>query len=216
MSGRSRGERAGLSRAQVLDAAMSVADADGLDALSMRRVAAVLGVQAMTLYHYFPSKAALLDGLVERLLEGSRGFLVPGNAWDRALHDYAVELRVTLMRHPRIVGLALTRPLSTKDALAGIERGLRILADAGFSVGRALDVLNVVTIFVIGHTIAEVQIPADADSIATGSVGSLARLDPHEFPLVSEAARSGQGTDDDERFRFGLAALLAGLAESAR
>src|ERR1700722_16740255 len=69
MGKRTQGERAGLSRELVLGAAVGLVDRDGLDGLSMRKLGAALGVEAMTLYHYLPNKASLLDGLVEWVLE---------------------------------------------------------------------------------------------------------------------------------------------------
>ena len=65
---RTRADRAGLSRGQVLDAALDLVDRDGVAALSMRRLGAELGVEAMTVYHYLPNKDALLDGIVERVM----------------------------------------------------------------------------------------------------------------------------------------------------
>ena len=69
MGKRTQGERAGLSRELVLDAAVGLVDRHGLDGLSMRKLGATLGVEAMTLYHYFPNKAALIDGLVEWVVD---------------------------------------------------------------------------------------------------------------------------------------------------
>ena len=69
MAKRTRGERAGLTRERVLSVALQLVDDEGLDALTMRKLAAALGVEAMTLYHYLPNKAALLDGLVESVLD---------------------------------------------------------------------------------------------------------------------------------------------------
>ena len=71
MASRSQGQRAGLSRGLILDAAVALVDSEGLDGLSMRKLGAALGVEAMTLYHYVPNKAALLDGLVEWVLQHS-------------------------------------------------------------------------------------------------------------------------------------------------
>src|SRR6202012_3770970 len=87
-SKRTRADRAGLSREQVLDAALDLVDRDGASALSMRRLGAELGVEAMTLYHYLPSKDALLDGIVERVMGQAETRLADG-PWDRALTAYA-------------------------------------------------------------------------------------------------------------------------------
>ena len=141
---RTRAGRAGLSRQQVLDAALSLLDRDGIAALSMRRLGAELGVEAMTLYHYLPNKDALLDGVVERVMAEAETGLAAG-PWDRALTDYARSLRATLLRHPGAVLLVATRPAVTPETLRAAERGLALLCAAGFPVGRALDTLNALT-----------------------------------------------------------------------
>src|SRR5580658_7401701 len=106
VASRGQGERAGLSRGLVLDAAVALVDRDGLDGLSMRKLGAALGVEAMTLYHYLPDKAALLDGLVEWVLE--RSAVAPAAEsipWDETLRRYAQALRSTLLAHPGVLPL---------------------------------------------------------------------------------------------------------------
>jgi AcrR family transcriptional regulator len=209
---RGAGERAGLTRARVLDSALGLADRHGGAALSMRKLAAELGVEAMTLYHYVPSKEALLDGLVERVLELSALPQAGDQPWPAALQDYAETLRATLLRHPGVLPLALTRPAATPQSLRAAESGLRVLTDAGFSLGAALDLLNALTIFVVGHAAAEVGTAKVHQARAPGSTAALAGLDAAEYPLLTEAARTGQGTDDQHRFRAAVSALLAGYA----
>ena len=96
MASRGQGERAGLSRGLVLDAAVALVDSDGLDRLSMRRLGAALGVEAMTLYHYVPNKAALLDGLVEWVLQHSAtaSDLAGGLSWDWLMNSFGVAQKV--------------------------------------------------------------------------------------------------------------------------
>jgi AcrR family transcriptional regulator len=205
---RSPGQRAGLSRERVLDAALAIADRDGLAALTMRRLGSELGVEAMTLYHHLPNKDALLDGLVERVLELAAPPETDGRAWTDSMRDYAIALRATLRQHPGVLPLAATRPAVTPQTLRTVERSLELLHSAGFSLGLALDLVNTLSVFVIGHVAAEEAIPAatEADSIA-----QLAELDPAEFPLLSAAARDGQGTDDESRFRTAVEAFLLGF-----
>ena len=99
MASRGQGERAGLSRGLVLDAAVALVDSDGLDGLSMRKLGTALGVEAMTVYHYVPNKAALLDGLVEWVMQHSATGPGPadGLSWDQVLRRFAETLRTTLL-----------------------------------------------------------------------------------------------------------------------
>lgn len=196
---RTPGTRVGLSRAQVLAAALELVDRDGLKALSMRRLGASLDVEAMTLYHYVPTKDALLDGLVELVL-GQSGPITFAGDWRSALAGYATSLRATLLAHPNLLPLVATRPAVTPDTLRTVEQGVRILVDAGFPLGRALDALNALSVFVIGHASSEVGIGADSPL-----------PDLSDFPLLDEAASTGVGTDDETRFTFAVDALIAGL-----
>ncbi|MFI9381604.1 TetR/AcrR family transcriptional regulator C-terminal domain-containing protein [Kutzneria sp. NPDC052558] len=197
---RTPGTRAGLSRERVLAAALELVDRDGLKALSMRRLGAQLDVEAMTLYHYVPTKDALLDGLVEQVLDRSTPPSFDGD-WRSMLDDYARSLRSTLLAHPNVLPLVAARPAVTPETLRTVERGLRMLVDAGFPLGRALDALNALSVFVIGHATSEVHIDTDP-----------ALPDLTEFPLLSTAARTGSGIDDEARFRFAVDVFLTGLA----
>ncbi|MEN2417812.1 TetR/AcrR family transcriptional regulator C-terminal domain-containing protein [Streptomyces rimosus] len=210
-SKRARGERAGLSRQRVLDAALALVDRDGLAALSMRRLGADLGVEAMTLYHYVPNKDALLDGLVERVFEQAAPLTADGARWRPALERYAGSLRRTLLRHPAVLPLAMSRPAVTPQTLGAVESGLRMLRDAGFPLGRALDVLNALTVFVIGHAAVEAATARVNEQGAPGSTAYLAQLDTDRFPLLVEAGRGGHGADDAARFDHAVRALLAGF-----
>lgn len=111
---RGQGERAGLSRDLVLGAAVVLVDSEGLEGLSMRKLGAALGVEAMTLYHYLPNKASLLDGLVEWVIEHTAtGPAADGLPWDEALRRYAETLRTILLGHPGVLPLFFTRPVVT-------------------------------------------------------------------------------------------------------
>jgi AcrR family transcriptional regulator len=198
---RTPGARAGLSRPQILDAALTIADRDGLKALTMRALGAALGVEAMTIYHYVPTKDALIDGLVERIFTTAAGPEGHAGDWRSRLRAYAESLRTTLLAHPALLPV-IARPAVTPATLDAVEAMLRVLAAAGFSLARALDTLNALTVFVIGHASAEAAI---------GTVGPPAGLSPERHPLLVSAVSAGAGSDDHERFRYAVDALLAGL-----
>ncbi|WP_432981106.1 TetR/AcrR family transcriptional regulator C-terminal domain-containing protein [Dactylosporangium sp. CA-233914] len=200
---RKRGERAGLTREQVLDAALALVDRAGLPALTMRALGAELGVEAMTVYHYVPSKEALIDGMVERLFTAAHP-AEPGPDWREHLRRYAHDLRAALLRHPGILPAAV-RPATTPATLDAVEAGLRALTGGGFALGTALDILNTLTLFVLGHTAAEVGIGPEPPA-------GLAELDEARYPLLLQSLRSGAGTDDAARFTFAVEVLLAGFA----
>lgn len=149
----------GPDQEKVIDAALAFVDEHGLAALSNRKLGAALGVEGMTLYYYVPSKAALLDGMVERLLELSAGdlFTEPaGRPWTTVVGDFAAALRRILLDHPAMLTVLATRPAATPAALHLLERGVGALRADRVPLADALDVLNAVASFTLGHTLAEV------------------------------------------------------------
>ncbi|MGX1760846.1 TetR/AcrR family transcriptional regulator C-terminal domain-containing protein [Streptomyces lydicus] len=202
-------KRVGLTRAKVLRAALEAADRDGVDKLSMRRLGAELGVEAMTLYHYLPNKAALLDGLVELVVSAVRpSFDGPADEWPLRLKGFAVAFRAELLRHTGVIALVATRPVRSPVALQIVEDTAAALGRAGIAPVEALRVVNSVTTLVIGHCLAEA-----ADTSGHPERPADDALDLAEFPTLSEAVAGGLGTPADHQARFDLAldALLSGL-----
>jgi AcrR family transcriptional regulator len=185
----------------VLRAAVVLADREGLKALSMRRLGAELGVEAMTLYHHLPSKDALLDGLVEQLVAGVTAPQFE-SSWQEGLRTYAVGLRSALLAHPNLVPLIASRPAVTAQNLQVMETALQGLAAAGLEPADALDVLYAVTGFVVGHVVTA----SEGDQ-----VDHLVAIDAGEYPLLAKAAAAGPDRAADTRFTFALDALLKGL-----
>jgi AcrR family transcriptional regulator len=167
----------------------------------------------MTLYHYLPNKDALLDGIVERVMAQAETGLANG-PWDQVLTGYARSLRAALLRHPGAAPLVATRPAVTPETLRAAERGLALLCGAGFTVGRALDTLNALTLFAVAHAASEVSTAAVNAEAAAGSQAYVAGLDEGEFPFLTAAARSAAGTDDAARFEFAVAAFLRGATQT--
>ncbi|GAB2578523.1 TetR/AcrR family transcriptional regulator C-terminal domain-containing protein [Kribbella endophytica] len=198
---RTQGQSAGLTREAVLRAAVVLADREGLKALSMRRLGAELGVEAMTLYHHLPSKDALLDGLVEQLVAGVTAPQFE-SSWQEGLRGYAVGLRSALLAHPNLVPLIASRPAVTAQNLQVMEAALQGLAVAGLEPADALDVLYAVSGFVVGQVVTA----SEGDP-----VDHLVAIDAGEFPLLAKAAAAVPARDADTRFTYALDALLKGL-----
>jgi TetR/AcrR family transcriptional regulator, tetracycline repressor protein len=195
-----------LTRERILRAALAIADREGLDAVSMRGVGAALGVEAMSLYNHVPNKAALLDGLHERILEEMDR---PRSArtWTAYARHQARALRRVLRAHPNAVVLFATRPATTPAALVRLEQYLAVLAADGFKPLDALEVVQCVSAFVVGHTLRTVAPSSAAPAYAT--------LDPERFRHVRRAAASLDRYDAEKEFERGLDALLRGLADAA-
>jgi AcrR family transcriptional regulator len=153
----------GLSRQRVVEAALALVDADGLSKLSMRKVAASLDVEAMSLYRHVKNKADLLDGLHEHLV--SQVQLAPLPDGLEAVGVLARRFRRVLFDHPRAVPLLATRPATTQGALAVVEAGIEVLVSRGWSEEDAVDAFQAVFSFVVGHAVfhtAGGELPDDA------------------------------------------------------
>jgi TetR/AcrR family transcriptional regulator, tetracycline repressor protein len=216
--------RAGLSRDKVLDAAIAFVDEYGLPALSTRRLAAALGVEAMTLYHYVPTKAALLDGMVERVLAQAAGDLAlelnpdpahspPAHSppWPEVVRAVATRFRAVLLAHPGVLGAMATRPVNSPGAIRILEAGLAIMTSQGVPLALAMDTLNSVMMFVIGHTLAEAGQTPGHEGTEPGPPAP----DPAAYPNFAEAVRTGAGLDFTSRFRRTLDILIDGYAAVA-
>ncbi|MGW7445881.1 TetR/AcrR family transcriptional regulator C-terminal domain-containing protein [Kitasatospora sp. NPDC054795] len=209
--------RTGLTREKVIDAALAYVDEHGLAALSNRKLGAALGVEGMTLYYYVPSRTALLDGMVERLLELSAGSLFgePDGPWTEAVRDFAVELRRLLLDHPAILTVLATRPVATPVALALLERGIAVLHADGVPLGDALDVLNSVVRWTIGHTLGEAG-ETPHHECTEPRPEQFAALDQEAYPHLAQAFATGEGLDSEQCFHRTLRILLAGYASELR
>ncbi|MFF9869720.1 TetR/AcrR family transcriptional regulator [Streptomyces sp. NPDC013953] len=204
---RARGQRAGLTRQTVLEAAVRLVDREGMKALSMRRLGAELGVEAMTLYHHVPSKSALLDGMIEQIVAEAVPPEFGAATWREDLRAYAHALMAALAAHPHAVPLLLSRPALTPRNLRTMDAVVRMLHEAGFPLPRTLDILYSLTGFVVGH--------AAGQAGGVDGAGSLASLDPDAYPMLVRAARAAGGDAGEARFEYALDALLSGF-EAAR
>ena len=196
--------RAGLTAEQIVDAALATIDEDGLAAVSMRRLGQALGVEAMTLYHYFPSKRALLDAVVDRVFAETVARVREGR-WEVAAADYSDALRDGLRAHQGLAALALSRPVESAAGLDQVERMIAALTAGGLDLGSAIDLFNALSVFTAGHVLAEQAI---------GEPGP-PEIDPRRTPLLASAVAEGVGLDDGARFAFARDALIAGVRGGA-
>ncbi|WP_214402694.1 TetR/AcrR family transcriptional regulator [Pseudonocardia lacus] len=173
---------AGLSRQGIVDTALALVDHHGLAGLSMRRLGRELGVDPMAIYRHLPDKAALLDGIVDAL-HAEMDLDSPAGAasWRQELATYACRVRTVLHRHPRAVGVFVTR---AGTVASGNERLTGRLSVAGFDPHTGVSMIGCVRSLTVGLVVAEV---------------------------VAAAGGGRAAADAEERFRFGLTALLDGF-----
>jgi AcrR family transcriptional regulator len=212
---RSQGQHAGLDAQAIRRAAINLADKEGLAALSMRRLGAELGVEAMALYHHFPNKDALLDGMVEELAAATPVPELNATNWQDGLRTYTRSQLDNLATHPNLVTLILSRPAITERNLQMMERQLESLGAAGFPPGRALDIVYALNALILVHAALGAGIgDAPAPHGDAGQNSRLSELPPDAYPLLTKAARESRKRGPTARFEFTLNALLAGFAET--
>ncbi|MGO4490679.1 TetR/AcrR family transcriptional regulator C-terminal domain-containing protein [Arthrobacter sp. 2YAF22_2] len=207
-----------LSREVVLAAALALIDAEGLDALTMRRLGQELGRDPMGLYRYTANRAAVLDGVSELVLNELAIF--PDDPdWQAQLRRIAHDLRELALRHPNVVPLLVTRPLSTPlglrplGTLRPLEQILSLLIDAGFAPADALHVYRAYYGYLYGHILNELQefIVDPEENEALLRLG-LHRLPPKEFPRLRALAPVLVDYDGMAELDEGITILLSGLA----
>jgi AcrR family transcriptional regulator len=202
-------------RTQIAESALALVDREGLDALSMRRLATELGLGTMTLYGYFATKDDLLDAVVARAATGRGAIPVPDGPWDERLRAIARAWHRNLNRHPSLVQLRLRRPIVGREVFRVTEVGLAALRDAGFSPAAAARAFRVLFLYVFGTaTFNDAEVTAGRRREIAMAVLALPE---DEFPVLSGlAGEMGDAMGGEEQFEFGLDVLIAGLAARAR
>ncbi|TCR15116.1 TetR/AcrR family transcriptional regulator [Streptomyces sp. BK205] len=149
-------------REEILDAALAIADERGLEAVSMRALAERVGVTPMALYRHVKDKAALLDGMVGRLLsallptDGGDGALAGEEpTWDQRLDALAHACRAVTQRHPWAAHLLFSRPAVTPDAVRAVDIIYLALVEAGVPESEVPRLERLISTFVIGFAASE-------------------------------------------------------------
>jgi AcrR family transcriptional regulator len=210
--------RPSLTRDEVLTTALRLIDADGVDALSMRRIGKALDRDPMRLYRFASSKDELLDGVVELVLGELRIPVTDGAGWEEVLRATAHSFRDIALAHPHFVPLLVTRPLATPLALRPLgtlrplEQLLEILVGAGFDRRGALHAYRLYTGFLQGHVLNELQErlhdPDETDDLLR--LG-LHRLPVREFPRIRSLAAELAAYDGLQELDEGLDVVIGGL-----
>jgi AcrR family transcriptional regulator len=206
-----------LSRQLILDAALSLVDESGAEALTMRRLAETLGVAPMSLYNHVRGREELLDGLAE-ILVGRIG--VPPSE-DLPAHEllrrFATGIRTVARAHPDAFELVGMRPLRTRAALRGVETTLAALRRWGLSEQQAPAAYRALVSYARGFALAEIAgFTLEERTRRRTSHVTPHELDPGEFPAIAELSSWLSPRVGEETFFYGLDALLAGLAPNRR
>jgi AcrR family transcriptional regulator len=217
MPARDTSTRSRLSRERVLRGAVAVADAGGVGSLTIRSLAAELGVKPMSVYHHVANKDEILDGIVDLVFSEIELPQIGGD-WRTEMQRRAASARAALRRHPWAIGLLESRTnpgpatLEHHDAVIGTLRG------AGFSVAMTAHAYALIDAFVYGFALSEASLPINGPDTITEVAGQMMeQYTADDYPHLVEFSVEHvmqPGYDFGEEFEFGLGIVLDGLARS--
>jgi AcrR family transcriptional regulator len=196
-----------LDRERILTAALTLTDREGLGALSMRTLGMALGVEAMSLYKYFASKDAIVEGLVTLALDEIDWSVDPRRPWEDRVALQVRSLRALGLRHPDAFRVLAGEPALGSASLRPLEGLLGALADGEFARAHAVSVMWTIVSYVLGAVtgeLAERKRPRKRKSKSAVSASIEA------FPNVAAAAELLEGCDFEEELLAGLRRILAG------
>jgi AcrR family transcriptional regulator len=206
-----------LSRDRVLRAAIGLADAGGIESLTMRRLGEELGVEAMSLYRHVANKVDLLDGMIDGVfaeidLPSAR------TDWTTAMRQRAISVRAVMSRHPWATGLMESRTTPGPATLRHHDAVIGTLRGAGFSIALAAHAFSALDSYIYGFALQEASLPFDtAEETTELAQAILARMSPDAYPHLTEMATEHvlqPGYDYGDEFEFGLDLILDGLQQA--
>lgn len=206
--------RTPLTRERVLGAAINLADRDGIESLSMRKLGQEVGVEAMSLYNHVQNKEDILNGMVD-VVFSEIDLPSDGADWSVAMRQRAISARQALLRHPWALGLMESRVQPGPATLRHHNSVLRNLRTAGFSIEMAAHAYSVLDSYIYGFTMNELSLPFDNSEKVAEVAGNILRESPMgAYPHLAEMAiehAMKPGYDYGDEFEFGLDLILEGL-----
>lgn len=217
-----------LSRGQIVRAAIRVADADGADAVSMRRIARELNAGTMSLYWHIASKEELLDLMLD-WVQGEQQVPEPSGDWQADMRGMAASARALLHQHPWAMDFMGGRPPVGPKSMQNLERALASLDRLGLDKATAVTIVTTLMTYVLGAVLREVQ-ELNGERYLQEQVAELTDEEkesvvrefaervratgryPHMAAMIAEGVDPDAPETRDDRFQFGLDALLDGLA----
>ncbi|TCC25039.1 TetR/AcrR family transcriptional regulator C-terminal domain-containing protein [Kribbella speibonae] len=209
---RTRGPKPAITLTAIAEAAIAIADAEGLDAVSMQRIAGDLPVTKMALYRYVPGKTELVAVMSDLAMGGPPDR--PDLPWREALRTWAIDLYDGFTRHPWLLQSTIGRRLLGPNELAWMERGVAALTGSGLSGGEQLDSILVITSHVRNIAQQSTTFPGHTTGLTEEdwqrSLGEILATEAGRFPHLTTAMRTSAGSEN-QGLEFGLARILDGL-----
>jgi AcrR family transcriptional regulator len=206
--------RTPLSKERVLRAAVDLADAEGLEALSMRRLAKELGVEAMSLYNHVANKDEILNGIVE-IVTGEIEVPSNGADWKTSIRRSAISAHDAFLRHRWAVPLMMRTTTVIPTRMRWMEALLRTLREAGFSPNLTHHAYHALDSHITGFTLWQVNFPFDTrEELLDLAEDFLRKIPADEYPYFIDHAHQHlvePDPDEPKEFDFGLDLILDGL-----
>ena len=216
-TGHAAARRTPLSRGQVLQAAVTLADESGIGALSMRKLGQVLGVEAMSLYNHVASKGDLLDGMIDVVF--SEVGLPDGDGWKAAMRQRAISVREVLGRHRWAIGLMESRSSPGPATLRHHDAVLGCLRGAGFSVELTAHAYSLLDSYIYGFALQEASLPfGTTEETAQVAQDIAGQMPAGEYPHLAELVTAHAlqpGYQYGREFEIGLDLILDALERIA-
>jgi AcrR family transcriptional regulator len=202
-----------LSRERVLEKALAIADREGIHAVTMRRLAQELGVEAMSLYYHFANKDRLLDGMIDLVFAEIE--LPPTGIWKDRMRARAISAREALARHRWALGLMESRTVPGPATLRHHNAVLECLRTNGFSIAAAAHAYSLLDSYIYGYAVQELNLPfTTSDEAGPAAESIMAQVAAGEYPYLIEMATEHvfkPGYDYSKEFGIGLEIVLDGL-----
>jgi AcrR family transcriptional regulator len=216
-STRDRPAKAPLSVEAIVDAALAILQAEGLEALSMRRVAAALDTGAGSLYVYVAGRDGLLEAVLDRIAAAIKLEKPDPSRWRAQLHSLLKRMRDALVMHPGIAAAGMVEPPRTDAEMRLLENMLGLLLAGGLDPQNAAWAADILAAQVTFAAIEAELRRMDPSALVEEVTANFARLPAAEFPLITAYAPQLVAGDVDERFRFAIDVVIDGvLARAAR
>jgi AcrR family transcriptional regulator len=216
-STRDRPAKAPLSEGAVVDAALAILKSEGLEAVTMRRVAAALDTGAASLYVYVAGREGLLQAMQDRITATIELEAPDPARWRAQLHSLLERSHRALAAHPGIAATAMADPPATEAALLLLENLLGILLAAGLDPQDAAWAADIFSQLVTYAAIEDDMRRGDRQELGDELYQTFTGLPPDRFPLIAAHAAQLVAGDGDDRFRFAVDVVIDGvLARAAR
>ncbi|WP_433334105.1 TetR/AcrR family transcriptional regulator [Spirillospora sp. CA-294931] len=207
--------RPALTSERIVRAAAGLIEREGVDALSMRRVAAELDVAVMSLYNHVPNKAALLQGVAEYVISGMDLADDPALPWGDRARALVRAFRKVAHDHPRCMTVVFTRKTEFPVGVRPAERALALAEDAGFDGLTSVRIMRALMAYALGAQMRELGLVKTLGNLPAEPTAAYDWLDPEQFPHVTRLGPELARNDPEADFEFGLD-LLIGALEALR